>query len=164
MSFPFAMGIVCVAFFLLSLFFFLFALSSFFYPQSLTTVEVYPTDVSAPRRWKPILIQSGISLLAGAIASIVFDFALMPEISAQVRAAQLAEADEIIRHTFKTELNREAQKIVYDGPDMRSRLERIFNAGWELQASAWLEENEAWDVIVTKVGINLKCEAKRRVE
>ena len=61
-------SVVCVVLLLVSLFFLLFAASSFAYPQSSTTVEVYPADVSPPRQWRTILIMMGIAALSAGLA------------------------------------------------------------------------------------------------
>lgn len=156
-----AMGVLCGVCFLAAVFFCFFAVASFFYPQSRTTVEVYPTDVRAPRRWTPIFAQLGLSLLTAGAGTAIFAIVFMPEISAKVRNTQLLEAEELTRTTFVSKLKREPLKMSFDD-DPRNSLQRILQSGWEINGVASFEHGETWDVNVKKTGTELKCVAQRR--
>lgn len=161
MNFLIVMGIFCAALFLASLFFLLFAMSSLAYPQSRTTVEVYPTDMRPPVRWRPVFVQGALALVTGGLGIAVFTVIFMPEISAQARIEQLGEAEGITRSTFKTKLGREPHKLTFDD-DPRNGWQQIWKSGWQLKGTAWLDNQEEWDLDVSKAAGEIKFNAVRR--
>ena len=92
----------------------------------------------------------------------IFSMVFMPDISAKARVEQLADAEEITRITFKDKLGREPHKLTFEAEDPRNGVQQLLKLGWELKGAAWLDDNEAWEVTVTKAATELKCEAKRR--
>ena len=161
MNFAVLMLAVCIVLLLIALFFVLFAIASVAFPQSRTTVEVYPTDVRPPRRWSTILVQAALGLLAGSIGVVLVPTVVVP-------AWKVQDAEEIARQTFREKLGRVPQKLVFEDRDPRGLWEKCLDleSGWELHGAAWLDDNESWDLTVRRTasfeGSKLECSAQKR--
>jgi hypothetical protein len=124
------------------------AIAHIAYPQSRTTVEVYPTDVRPPRRWLQISVYAGLGLLLACVAAYLFTQVFLP-------AHILVEIENVTRQTFKDKLQRDPVKLHFEEDGMEE-------GRWKYKGTAWLDDREIWDVTVTWRADAWECRAERR--
>jgi len=145
---------ITIVFGLFALFFLVAAMGNFAYPQSRTTVEVFPDDECPPVRWRPIFVYAVLGILFTGATGYLFTQVFVP-------AQRLAAVEAITRETFRKELGREPAKLILE--DHGARDFWGFWAGpWRLTGTAWFDNAELWDVNVTWSTSAWKCEATRR--
>ena len=110
----------------LSLLLLLGAIAHHAYPQSLTTVEVYPNDVRPPRQWGKISGFAGFGLLLAIPAIYLFWWVFVP-------AKRLVEVEATARETFQKELKRQPTKLQLE-QDPSTEFAR-----WRYTGTAWLD-------------------------
>src|SRR5262245_52091830 len=141
--------IVSMVLALVALFFLFAAAAHFAYPQSRTTVEVYPTDVRPPRRWLQIAVYCGFGVLLAVPAAYLFWNIYVP-------AQRLEEIEAATHKAFKEKVGRQPTKLHFEEESGTEWPQ------WKYKGTAWLGDTEVWDVTVTWSTHAWECKAVRR--
>src|ERR1019366_3610224 len=132
--------IACGILGLASVFLFFFSMS-FFYSRPAPNPEVESPELEYKPRWGAILAMISLSGITAIAAGCIFLFLFLP-------ARKVEEAEEITHKTFAEKVGRSAKRLQFVDNDPRGHFEKLLIAGWQLDGTAWLENDEVWDVTV----------------